>query len=78
MNYLTRKEAVDLLKRILFIERKTQLIRGIDLDSHKVIEMWERMNFLDREAFRIASCLNKRRKLLEIADDMDKRLQIDA
>ena len=74
MKYLTKDEAVEMLKRILFIERKTQLIRGINLDDHEVIEMWRRMNFLDREAFRIASCLNQRRQLLEIAYDMEKRL----
>lgn len=36
--------------------------------------MWQRMNFLDGEAFRISGSLNKRHKLLEIANDMEQRL----
>ena len=32
-----------------------EFIRGIDLESHKVIEMWERINFADKEAFRIVN-----------------------
>lgn len=78
MNYQSKKEAVEFLKRILYIERKTELVRGINLETHKVIDMWERMNFLDREAFRIAASLNKRRKLMDIANDMERRLSIDA
>lgn len=37
MTYLTKSQAVDLLKRILYVEGKTALIKGVDLESHKVI-----------------------------------------
>ena len=78
MTYMSKKEAVEFLKRILYIERKNEFVRGIDLEKHKVIEMWERMKFLDNEAFRISSSLNKRRKLLDIANDMEQRLSMSA
>ena len=71
MTYMERPEAIEFLKRILYIERKNELVRGINLDNHKVIDMWQRMNFLDNEAFRISGGLNKRRKLIDIANDME-------
>ena len=75
---MSKKEAIEFLKRILYIERKNEFVKGIDLEKHKVIEMWERMKFLDNEAFRISSSLNKRRKLLDIANDMEQRLSMSA
>ena len=78
MTYMQKKQAIDFLKRILYVEGKNALIRGVDLENHKVIEMWERMNFLDCEAFRISGSLNRRRKLLEIANDMEQRLKMKA
>ena len=76
MTYMERAEAVEFLKRILFIERKTELVRGINIDNHKVIDVWERMNFIDNEAFRISGSLNKRRKLIDIANDMEHKLSM--
>ena len=52
-------------------------MRGIDLEKHKVVDVWERMNFLDNEAFRISASLNKRSKLLDIANEMEQRLRIN-
>lgn len=74
---MTRPEAIEALKRILFIERKTEFVKGINLDLHKVIDIWERMNFHDNEGFNISARLSKRRKLIDIANDMEKRLTMN-
>ena len=50
-----------------------EYIRDIDLENHKVIEMWERINYADKEAFKIVNQLSKKRKLMDIANDMEKR-----
>ena len=50
-----------------------EFVRGIDLETHKIIQMWEKINFGDKEAFRIVNQLSKRRKLIDIANDMEKR-----
>ena len=51
MDYMNRKQAIDFLKRILYLERKSEHVKGLDLDTHKIIDMWERINFIDNEAF---------------------------
>ena len=73
LNYLTRTEAVELLQRIIYIEGKTALVKGINLETHKVMDMWEKLNFIDNEGFNISGRLSKRRKLIDIANDMQKR-----
>lgn len=73
MKFLEKPEAIEMIKRIFYIERKMEYIRGIDLESHKVIDMWERMNFKDEEGFKIVRSLSKRRSLIEIANDMERR-----
>ena len=73
LNYLTRTEAVELLQRIIYIEGKQALVKGINLETHKVIDMWEKLNFIDNEGFNISGRLSKRRKLIDIANDMQKR-----
>lgn len=55
MHNLEKPEALELLRRILFLERKTEFLRGIDLENHKVVRVWERMGFPDKEAFHIAN-----------------------
>jgi len=76
MNFMERSEAIEFLRRILYIERKTELFRGDKLENHKVIEMWGKMNFADNEAFSIAHLLSKNMRLIDIANDMERRLTI--
>ena len=76
MQNMEKTEAIEFLKRLLYLERKTEFLRGIDLETHKVIQMWEKSQFADKEAFRIVNQLTKRRKLIDIANDMEKRQSI--
>lgn len=75
MKFLEKPEAIEMIKRIFYIERKMEYVRGIDLESHKVIDMWEKMNFKDEEGFKIVKSLSKRRSLIDIANDMESRLK---
>ena len=77
MSYMKKPEAIEFLKRIFYIENKTELVKGINLETHKVIDMWERMNFVDNEAFNISRGLSKRRNLTTIANDMEKKLKVN-
>ena len=43
MHYMKKPEAVEFLRRLLYLERKSDHIRGIDLEQHKLIEQWERI-----------------------------------
>ena len=55
MRNMEKPEALEFLKRILFLEKKMEFLRGIDLETHKVVRVWERMGFPDKEAFHIAN-----------------------
>ena len=55
MQNMEKTEAIEFLKRLLYLERKTEFLRGIDLETHKVIQMWEKSQFADKEAFRIVN-----------------------
>jgi len=78
MDYMEKKQAIEFLKRIIFIERKTEFIRGINLEKHKLIDIWEKMKFVDNEAFQISHSLSKRNKLIDIANAMEQRLSMNA
>lgn len=54
MENMEKPEAIEFLKRILYLERKMEFLRGIDLDNHKIIQVWEQMGFPDKEAYHIA------------------------
>ena len=77
MQHLVKNEALELLQRLLFLERKTEFIKGIDIEKHKVIQMWEKNNFADKIAFRIVNQLSDGQKLDEIAEDMEKHLEMN-
>ena len=76
MTYLKRHQAIELLKRVLYLERKMEFVRGENLDDSNVINLWEKMNFVDNEAFAIARRLSKQRKLADVVKDMQKRLWV--
>lgn len=78
MPNLEKTEAVEFLKRILYLERKTEFVRGIDLENHKVVQIWEQMGFPDKKAFQIANQLSKKRQLIDIANEMESRRQMEA
>ena len=74
---LQKNEAIDFLKRLLFLEKKMEFIRDIDIENHKIVNVWERMGFPDKQAFYIVNQLSKRRGLMEIADEMDNELKME-
>lgn len=38
MEFMKKKEAIEFLERLIFIEKKTQFVRNIDFETHKLIE----------------------------------------
>ena len=77
MMSLKKPEAIDFLKRIMYLEKKMEFIRDIDLETHKIVNVWERMGFPDKHAFHIVNQLSKKRGLLDIADEMDNEMKMD-
>ena len=72
---MTKPEAIEYIRRIFYVERKMEYLKNIDLESHKVIEMWEKLNFRDEEGHKIVRSLSKRRSLVDIANDMERHMQ---
>ena len=69
---MDRREAVQFLRRVFEVERKLEFVKKDNLEGHKIIDEWEKINFVDDEAFNIARKLCKERSLTDIANDMER------
>lgn len=69
---MDRLEALQFLGRVFEVERKLEFVKKDNLERHKIIDEWEKINFVDDEAFNIARKLSHTRSLTDIANDMER------
>ena len=74
---LARSDAIEWLKRVIYVSGKSGFVRGDKIERHKIIDVWERHNFDDDLAFSISKKLSEKMKLLNIAEEMESRLMLN-
>ena len=71
LNFLTRKEALEFLTRVFQVEKKWDLVKRYDLAKHRIMDIWENMNFSDDYAFHLSRMLTTKKNLDQIADEIE-------
>ena len=61
---------------MLLVQGKSELVKKVNLETHKVIDMWQKMNFADNWAQTIAQRISKKCSLMDIANDMEWRMSL--
>jgi glycine betaine/choline ABC-type transport system substrate-binding protein len=53
------------------VEKKWDLVKRYDLSKHRIMDIWEKMNFSDDYAFHLSRMLTTKKNLDQIADEIE-------